>query len=1184
MPFIPAPSPRDAVARSSLRNLTKSSHLPVGALTCGFRYPVRAATVGRTVRGVRLGTTAGIDYRLLGTVEAGVNGHVLDIGGQKQRALLAILLLSVNKPVSRDVLVDRLWGQHPPAGAQHTLEVYVSRLRKTLEPAAGCQVVLTRPGAYLLRATREHIDVRRFERLAGEGRRALAANAPGQAVVHLREALALWRGEPLADISHEHFAQPEIARLEDLRASAIEDRMEAEIALGRHADVVSELGALIAAHPLRERLYQLLMIALYRCGRQAEALAVYQSARSVLVQELGIEPSPGLQQVERAILEQDASLEPSPHAAPRDAPGGAGDGQPPPAARSRGLRLLAAAVVCLAVVVALLAGGASISARGPASHVVAGPNTVAVIDASRNVMTRVLSGIGRPGGITRGASATWVTDTADDLLLRVDSASRVVDRIPVGRGPAGVAVEGGQVWVANQLDGTISEVNPAAGTVVATIDVGNGPVAIASGYGSVWVSNVTDNALSRIDPGSGHVVATIPLGGPAVGLAAGEGGIWVAGADPGRLVLVDPRTNHLARVVPIGSSPAAVTIGAGRVWIADSAGGVARFDPLTGHVRMLRIGGSPAGIAYADGAIWVANGHGGSVLRIGPRTGSVRSIHTGGEPTALAAAGGDVLTTVLPSPSSHRGGTLTLIASLSPHDQNTDPAVAYTIPMWQMLSVTNDGLVGYRRAGGPLGDTLVPDLAQALPAPTGNGLTYTFHLRPGIRYSTGAPVRPEDIRRAIARVFSFNRLSGAAAIYAGIAGARACERAPGRCDLARGIVTDDRANTVTFHLTAPDPEFLYKLAFSFADAVPAGTPNHLIGPSQLPATGPYMTRSFVPGHRWILVRNPRFRPWSDQAQPSGYPDRIVLRLDIPPGPAADAVERGRADALLSPSPARLPELATRYPGQLHSGPLGATIGLVLNTRVRPFNVLAARQALNAAIDRTKIIQLIGGSLAAQPTCQVLPPALPGYRPYCPYTLNPGPGGVWTAPDLARAERLVRASRTRGARVRLVTGAFGTKIPDRTTGRYLVSVLDQLGYRASLRVITDPNAYARTLYDSRRRTQVGWVSWYQDFPAPSDFIGPLLTCHSFIPGSPLNLNAAEFCNRRIDAQVQQALVLQPRNPNAAASLWARIDREIADLAPWVPIYNPRSLIMLSARVGNYQFDPYWSLLIDQLWVH
>jgi YVTN family beta-propeller protein len=181
-------------------------------------------------------------------------------------------------------------------------------------------------------------------------------------------------------------------------------------------------------------------------------------------------------------------------------------------------------VVCLAVIVALLAGGASVRMHGPASPVAAGPNTVAVIDASRNVLAGELTGIGRPGGIAHGAGATWVTDTADDLLLRVDPAGRVVDRIPVGRGPAGVADENGQVWVANQLDGTISEVNPAAGTVVATIDVGNGPVAITSGYGSVWVTSVTDNVLSRIDPRSGHVLATIPLGGAPAGLAAGEGG------------------------------------------------------------------------------------------------------------------------------------------------------------------------------------------------------------------------------------------------------------------------------------------------------------------------------------------------------------------------------------------------------------------------------------------------------------------------------------------------------------------------------------------------------------------------------------------------------------------------------------------------------------------------------------
>jgi peptide/nickel transport system substrate-binding protein len=208
----------------------------------------------------------------------------------------------------------------------------------------------------------------------------------------------------------------------------------------------------------------------------------------------------------------------------------------------------------------------------------------------------------------------------------------------------------------------------------------------------------------------------------------------------------------------------------------------------------------------------------------------------------------------------------------------------------------------------------------------------------------------------------------------------------------------------------------------------------------------------------------------------------------------------------------------------------------------------------------------------------------GYQPYCPYTITPGPGGTWVAPNLTRAEHLVRASGTRGSKVTVVIGSLGDNVPILPRGRYLVSVLRQLGYRASLRVITNDHAYVRRLYDSRQHTQIGDFSWYQDYPAPPDFIGPLLSCRSFLPDSPQgNLNAAEFCDRQIDAQVNRARTLPTRRPNAAGSLWARIDHELVDQAPWVPLYNPRALVLLSARVGNYQFHPYWTLLIDQLWV-
>lgn len=1123
-----------------------------------------------------------IDYRLLGPLEVALDGHAVDTGGLRQRALLAILLLHANQPVPRDVLIDQLWGEHPPAGPDHALAVYIWRLRKTLDAAAGYQCVLTRPGGYLLKAAPEQVDLARFERLVHDGQRSLAAGHASRAAAELSEALALWRGQPLADFGDEPFAQAEIARLEKLRAEVVEDRIEADLALGRHARVVTELEAVVASQPLRERPYQQLMIALYRCGRQADALAVYRTARRILAEELGIDPGQALQRLERAILQQDPSLElprnETSARTPAIRPGTARTWRPATAGR-RGLLAVGGT---LAVTLALLVARPT---HGPA-ELAAGPDTVGVINAANADLSAVVAGTGQPSGIAYGAGAVWIADSADNLLLRADAAARIIDRIPVGNGPAGVTVGGGEVWVANELDGTVSEVNPGAGRQVAIIPVGIGPGAVAFGYGSVWVANMTDDTVSRIDAATGHVTAVISVGSAPTGIAAGAGAVWVTSQQTGELLRVDPANNRPVRGVPVGRSPAGLAVGAGSVWVADSGGTVWRFDPRTGRTRAIRVGGSPAGVAYGDGAVWVADGLNGSVSRISPGTGKTRTVRLGNEPTALAAAGHDVWATVLPSRASHHGGTLKVLTRLPPDEgprPPTDPAVAYYSWAWQMLSMTNDGLVGYRRVAGLAGNQLVPDLATALPVPTDGGRTYTFRLHAGLEYSTGAKVRPEDFRRAIERVFMINRHEnpGIPPFYAGIVGAAACERTPGPCDLSRGIVANDAAGTVTFHLTAPDPGFLFKLAFSWAYAVPPGTPDHLISAAQLPATGPYMTKSLVPGHTWVLVRNPRFREWSAQAQPAGYPDRIVLRLDVPPSQAVADVEHGTADVLLSP--ASVGQLATRYAARLHSGPLAAIIALVLNTRVPPFDTLAARRAVDYAVNRNTLATLNGGPLAVQPTCQVLPPTMPGYRPYCPYTVLPSPSGAWTAPDLARARRLIQESGTRGDRVELLYSNEHPPFPSPATARYLVSVLDELGYRATLRVVQNAYAYWGMLGNSRDRVQAGFFSWYQDYPAPSDFIDPLLTCGSFIPDSQNNLNDAEFCNPRIDTRAQSAMASEPGDPAAAAATWAAVDRELTDQAPWVSLYNPRYLSLLSARVGNYQFHPYWNVLIDQLWV-
>jgi YVTN family beta-propeller protein len=1124
-----------------------------------------------------------IDYRILGPLEVSADGRVIEVGGPRLRALLVVLLLRANEPVPRDVLVHELWGEQPPAGAQHSLDVYVSRLRKSLDTAANGPVVVTRPGAYSLRLAEEQLDAHRFERLVAEGKAALGANEPGQAAAALRAALTLWRGPALADLVNGHGPRVEAARLEELRLGAIVDRIDSDLALGRHAELVSELEALVAVHPLRERLHEQLMIALYRSERQADALEAYQAARRTLVEDLGLEPGPALQRLEQAILRQDPSLDlpgqgsVSPRVDPADRTGWSWLGGP-----NRTKRLIAVTAAS-AVAVALLA---AVTFHDPAP-LAAGPNTVGVIDAGQGALTTVVTGVGRPNGVAYGDGAAWVTDSADGLLLRVDPAGQVIDRIPVGHGPAGVAFGDGEAWVANELDGTVSEVNPGSGTQVSVIPVGSGPSAVAFGYGSVWVANVTSDTLSRIDATTGAVTSTIALSSAPAGVAVGAGAVWVISQETGALLRVNPATNRLAHPITIGQSPDGLAVGGGRIWVADASGTLTRLDPRTGKVRRIRVGGAPAGVLYASHAVWVADGVSGKVARIDPVTGAAQLIRVGNEPAELAAAGSAVWATVLPALTSHRGGTLTVIAQQLPHHHPpppTDPAVAFDTLAWQMLSMTNDGLVGYRRVTGLAGDQLVPDLATALPVPTDGGRTYVFRLRAGLRYSTGALVRPEDFRRAIERVFVIDKKlnPGIPSYYAGIAGARHCENSPGPCDLARGIVTNDTANTVTFHLTAPDPEFLYKLAFPWAYAIPAGTPDHQISAAQLPATGPYLTKSLVPGHTWTLVRNRRFRQWSQQAQPGGYPDRIIVRSDVGPRQAVTDVEHGHADVLLAPPPGAMGQFATRYTSQLHSGPLAATIALTLNTRIPPFNSLAARKSLNYAISRNTVIALNGGPLTAQPTCQILPPTMPGYQPYCPYTLQPGPGGTWTAPDLARAEQLVRASGTRGDKVTVLAGTSSVGVPTAATGHYVVSVLDQLGYRASLRM-AGQNSYWGLLGDSRDRVQAGFFPWLQDYPVPSDFVDPLLSCDSFLPASPANLNTAEFCDPRIDAQVRHAHTLQLRAPAAAVGRWAAIDRELVDEAPWVPLYNPRDLTVLSARAGNYQFHPYWSLLLDQLWV-
>jgi peptide/nickel transport system substrate-binding protein len=524
---------------------------------------------------------------------------------------------------------------------------------------------------------------------------------------------------------------------------------------------------------------------------------------------------------------------------------------------------------------------------------------------------------------------------------------------------------------------------------------------------------------------------------------------------------------------------------------------------------------------------------------------------------------------------SHRGGTLTEVNSYLPQ---VDPAHDYDIGTPALAGVY-DGLAAFRKAGGGRWDTLVPDLAVTLPRPADGGTTYTFRLRRGIRYSSGAFVRASDFRRGIQRQLSIGDVP---TYYEGILGAPACHRNPRRCDLS-GIVTDDAAGTVTFRLGQADPDFLDKLALLMAAPAPPGAAGHLMDRAPfLPGTGPYMISRYRPDSSLTLVRNPRFRQWSYAAQPAGYPDVIRFEQMADPRQQEQAVEAGRADLVDTTSfngqPSR--PLAIRYPTRVHSTPKLITTFLFLNTRQPPFSSLKARQALSYAIDRARIIQLLGlDSPEATPTCQVLPTGSPSYQRYCPYTAG-AQDGAWHGPDLATAIRLAHESGTTQVPVTVWNNQTDFGKP---AGAYLADLLRQLGYRATVRNVPQ-DQYHAAIHDSSRKIQLGLAGWEADIPIASDFFLPVLTCRSFYQDPASTANVAGFCDPQADKLVSQAQAAQQTDPAAARKLWAKLDRLVTDQAPWVPILNASETVFVSARVGNYQESPsYAGPLLDQIWI-
>jgi YVTN family beta-propeller protein len=1112
-----------------------------------------------------------VDFRILGPLEVSDRGRELPLAGSKPRAVLAILLLHANEVVSSDRLIDELWGEHPPPTAAKSLQVHVSRLRQSLDrggAASAGGVIVTRWGGYQIQVGPHELDRARFETLLEEGTKALADGAPERAAELLREALGLWRGPPLADFAYESFAQAEIAHLEELRLTAIEQRIEAELALGQHAQKIGELESLVDQHPFRERLRAQLMLALYRSGRQAEALRAYQDARRALVDELGIEPGEELRQLQSAILAQDPSLGAGrPTRRERREATGAQDAAPAAVAERRRSRALVAAgllipVLALAGLVALLETDRGDG--GETAPLTEDSHAVAVIDPATNEVTTAVPVGTSPGPLAfePESRSLWVGNLDDESVTRIDTRPvRTGHTVPIGERPVGLAAGEGGVWVAGATRTrpyvTARRIDPRfdrAERPIRITSLPEGGASVALGGGSLWVAP-SFGFLTRLDPTTGKVQKPRIDTGHSPSTVASDGRtVWVADKGAAVVSRIDPR-DGVPQPIPVAGGPTDIALGAGSAWVTlaldDS---VARIDLSTGSVRRtIRVGRRPGGVAVGAGGVWVANTGDGTVSRLDPKSGQVTDrISMGAIPQDLVVADGRVWVSVHPREAFDPGETGGTVRVEMPFDVDSlDPALAYIGNSWQILSPTCAKLLNYPSERGTAGAQLVPELAESLPKRSDGGRTYTFRIRRGFRFSppSGEPVTAQTMKYSIERSLNPKMKSDAASLMP---------------DLARVTAS---GNTLTVRLTRPASNFEARISLPFFCAVPLGTPIDPDGLPRVHAAGPYYVSSHVPGEEITLRRNPNYRGPRPRR-----PDAIRFTLGTGQAGTLTRVEAGDVDYAPSVTiPSRARRLEDQYGPESRAAKAGRqryfahtapqVTYLVLNTSRPPFSSARLRRAVNYAIDRRTLARrgpFTG--LPATPTDQYLPPGMPGYRDARIYPLTP---------DLAEARRLAGAER-------------------RTVVMYALSEPTHLRFaqivRANLRRIgidvqIKPFGASSLFIRVARRDEpfdLALVGWEADYHDPMTFLR-LLDGRTIGPDN--NFNYAYFNDPGFNLRLDAADGL--RSPARELAL-GRLDAEVArNAAPWAAVANEPQHDFFSARVGCQVYNPVFGVDLGAL---
>ncbi len=1103
-----------------------------------------------------------IDFRILGPLEAHENGEPIALGGAKQRALLAMLLLHTGGAVSTDRLIDMLWGERPPPSALNSVYIYVSALRKVL----GSERLVTRNGGYALEIDDDELDLRRFEALVSEARALLAAGETEGARERLAAALGLWRGPALPELAHTQDGQVETGRIEELRLAALEENIDAELELGHAGELVAELEALVRRHPLRERLRGQLMLALYRTGRQADALDVYRQGKRMLAEELGLDPDPALQELERAILNHDPALTQT------RAPAG-------PASRRRGrgpLLLAGSAAVLLAVAVGV---AAELRGGGSAGLGSLAPNSVGVIDPSSNRIVAEVPVGARPGAITVGAGSVWVANVGDQSLSRVDPASKsVVRTIALPSPPTGLTADPKRVWIvagSSTGSGALATVDPEFNSLrgwraIPAADFWpNVSPSTVHAFGDLWVVD-SDGLVLRLDPVTEKTVATVDVGNSPAAIAAGAGALWVANSYDGTVSRVDP-TNVVTATIPVGHGPSAIAVGTGAVWVADALDGdLVRIDPATNAVTArVPVGGTPTGVVAARNGVWVVDREDATLIRVDPSTARIaKRIQLGGSPQGIALVGGQPWVTVaqpLPAPT---GTTSVLRINLESDPSSSDPALAGGLVAQQLLYATCAKLLNYPDRPAPAGSQLEPEVAESVPAPSADGKSYTFQIRPGFRFSppSNEPVTAETFKYTIERTLSPRmHNSYTAQIVGDIAGERAYES--GKADHISGIVAN--RNTLTIRLTRIAPDFLARIALPAFCAVPTNTPVDPAGVPTIPSAGPYFVAASIPHRRIVLKRNPNYHG----RRPQRFSE-IVYTIGVSKTRTVAQVEAGSADYAGDGVPAQATaRLAARYgPGSSAARArrqryfidpvLGARF-LALNTSRPLFAHARLRKAVNYALDRPALVaqeaRYFSGGNRASGTVndEYLPPGFPGYPAAHLYPLH--------GPDFKTAKTL--AAGTRATAVLYTCN----RAPCPQDAQIIAHDLKRIGIDVETKMFPVGVFYAR-VSTKGEPFDIATIGWTVDYPDPSNFLNLLLDGRSIAPQNNLDFSYFDDAsyNRKLEAAARLSAPTRYRTYAALAVDLAK------NAAPWAVIENDTSRDFFSAGIGCQVFQPIYGI--------